>query len=246
MIKITIDFTKYTSHVELIQDLSPAFNAGWGDDVYIRINLYSYSIIYSDMLAIVASTVSHLREKGVAISGSFLPFSNQRQADYASRINFFQFVGLAYEESFLRHDSSGKFTEIRKFYSEKNSTDKISVLHQDIIRILHNCQVMKEVMIVLEFCLHEVLDNTLNHSKAMNGWACCQYFKEKNEIRLIVLDTGIGIHKALTEYPESNYKDLSEEEAVFRCIEKGVTNGFGAGFGLWATSQFVRENEGKC
>lgn len=59
------------------------------------------------------------------------------------------------------------------------------------------------------------------------------------------MDTGIGIHKALTEYPESNYKELSEEEAVFRCIEKGVTNLKGAGFGLWATSQFIRENGGE-
>lgn len=48
----------------------------------------------------------------------------------------------------------------------------------------------------------------------------------------------------MTSHPKSRYKDLSEGEAVSRCIEKGVTNSLGLGFGLWATSQMMRKNRG--
>lgn len=245
-ININIDFTKYISHIELINDLSPMFDAQNDDDVFVRINLASYSMLYSDMLALVVAATFNLRSKSININGEFLPFSNRSQTDYASRIDFFRWMGFEYEEDFVRRSAVGKFTEIRKFISEKQSSENIDLLHTEIIRILNNSsEISKEMMQVLEFCLYEVLDNTLLHSKSGNGWACCQYFSNRKEIRLIVLDTGIGIHKALTEYPGSKFQDLTENEAVARCIEKGVTSGNGMGFGLWSTSQFIRENGGE-
>jgi anti-sigma regulatory factor (Ser/Thr protein kinase) len=245
-INIYIDFTKYVSHIELIKDLSPLFYAQQDDEVFITINLASYSVLYSDMLALVVGATVNLRSKSIQVNGEFLPFSNRGQANYASRIDFFRWLGFNYQEDFVRRSAVGKFTEIRKFISEKDTPENIDLLHTEIIRILYNSsEISKEMMQVLDFCLYEVLDNTLLHSKSGNGWACCQYFSKRREIRLIVLDTGIGIHKALTEYPGSKYPDLTENEAVARCIEKGVTSGNGMGFGLWATSQFIRENGGE-
>ena len=60
-----------------------------------------------------------------------------------------------------------------------------------------------------------------------------------------VFSTGVGIHHALTKHPISKYKDLSESEAVLASIEKGVTNGEGRGFGLWATAELIKHNKGK-
>jgi hypothetical protein len=107
------------------------------------------------------------------------------------------------------------------------------------------------MLAVLKYCLWEVIDNTLNHSgKGFtygngSGYGCIQYFPNHKEIRIIISDTGVGIHHALTKHPTSKYKDLSESEAVLASIEKGVTNGEGRGFGLWATAELIKHNKGK-
>lgn len=66
-----------------------------------------------------------------------------------------------------------------------------------------------------------------------------QYFPNMNAIRLIVCDFGIGINEAL----KAKY-NFSENEAIQKCIEKGVTNGKGQGHGLYATSEFIKLNKG--
>ncbi len=78
-----------------------------------------------------------------------------------------------------------------------------------------------------------------------NGFVCAQFFPTSEFVRILIADTGIGIHRALTTHPKSKFKELSEEQAVHRSIEKGVTNSEGMGFGLWATSQMIKENRGE-
>src|SRR5690606_37538195 len=41
------------------------------------------------------------------------------------------------------------------------------------------------------------------------------------------------------------YAHLNEKQCIETCVENGVTNGKGRGFGLFALSNFVRENRGK-
>lgn len=98
-------------------------------------------------------------------------------------------------------------------------------------------------MSVLSFCLGEILGNICIHSETPNGgWAVCQHFPNQRKILLTICDTGIGIHKALTISPL--YSEWSEEEAISQCINEKVTNGKGKGYGLFATSNFARTNQG--
>lgn len=84
----------------------------------------------------------------------------------------------------------------------------------------------------------------LVHSGLNHGWVCAQSFAKNKEIRLIICDNGVGIHQSLATSPNPEYANLSEDKALELCIRKGVTNGKGLGFGLFATSMFVKENGG--
>lgn len=245
---ITIDFRNISSHFQIVEALQEAFIATCEDSVLFVINLNSYSLLYADHLLLISNVVNLLREKGVNVSGKFTEFKEDSdRVNYASRVNFFQQIGFNYQENFNRRNASGRFTEIKRF-DESNAID----IHKEIISILVERDFINEdMLIVLDYCLWEIIDNSIRHSLSDGtlsngcGYICCQYFPFKNQIRLIIADNGQGIHKALTEHPKSKYKHYNEEEAVLHSIDKGVTNSTGMGFGLWATATLIKENGGK-
>ena len=244
---ITIDFRKISGHSQIVDALSKAFDAVANDTVHFTINLNTYSMLYSDHLVLIGSTVNHLRSIGVTVTGNFQDFrSTSGQVKYASRISFFEQIGFAYDEGYVRQNASGRFTEIKRF-DDDNALD----IHKEIVSILLKDAINDDMMTVLEYCLWEVIDNTIRHSLSDgtvyngNGYISCQYFPNKKQIRIIVADNGQGIHKALTTHPNSKYKLLNESEALDQSVNKGVTNSTGMGFGLWATATLIKENGGK-
>lgn len=60
----------------------------------------------------------------------------------------------------------------------------------------------------------------------------------------MICDNGIGIREALKNGKRKDYRHISEAEALSLCIQRGVTNGQGLGFGLYATSRFIQLNNG--
>lgn len=244
---ITIDFRNISSHNQIVDALSTAFDAVVNDTVQFTINLNTYSMLYSDHLVLIGSTVNHLRNIGVTVTGNFQDFRvDSAQVKYASRVNFFEQIGFAYAENFQRQKLSGRFTEIKRF-DDDNALD----IHKEIVSILLKDSINDDMMTVLEYCLWEVIDNTIRHSQSDgtiyngSGYISCQYFPSKKQIRIIVADNGQGIHQALTTHPNSKYKSLNEQEALNQSVNKGVTNSTGMGFGLWATDTLIRENGGK-
>lgn len=245
-ISINVDFAYIFNHARLVSVLEPGFRASNEDVVNVVLNLNTTYILYSDFLLMVVSAVEAFKEQGAAVNIDYYQFGRKvNRFNYASRVNFFKLIGTQYPEQFVRHDARGRFTEIKQFDSAN-----IGDLHKEIMRILIENGVNEDMLVVLDFCLYEVLDNTLNHSGpnfeygAGKGFVCAQYFPNWDRVRIMIADTGIGIHQALTTHPNSDYKDFSESEAVLHCIDKGVTNSRGRGFGLWATSKMVKENGG--
>lgn len=244
---IRIDFKRYANHLQLIQDLSPVFKANNDDKVLYEINFNSTTgLIYSDYLTIIYASVDYLRRKNINVSGVNYFEENDSRMDYVSRVNFFELIGMEYNEKFKRKNSTGRFTEITHF----NSKDYLE-LQNAVFKILDSDKsIALNVKSVLAFCLNEILDNTLNHSALpikFGGYGFCsaQLFPNLEEIRLVICDTGIGIKQALSIHPEGIYNDISNEDAVKQCTIKGVTNKLGAGFGLFATSEFINKNQGQ-
>jgi len=243
---IQIDFETLTSHSDLIKILSLSNSSVAVDSVNFKLNLNNCNVIYSDYLLLIIASISFLKEKGLHVTTDFIDFNENSITDYASNVNFFKLLGF---EHIKRNKSAipiGPHTEIREF-NDSNSLE----IYENVIAILLDKDIDEQMMQVLHFCLWELIDNTINHSSKGfrlglgRGFVCAQYFPNHQEIRLIIADTGVGIHYALTKHPDSKFKYLSEKEAVLHCIDKGVTNSTGMGFGLYATAEFIKRNKGE-
>ncbi|MBK9982646.1 MAG: ATP-binding protein [Saprospiraceae bacterium] len=239
LITINLDFRKYRDHHALVEDLSPVFSATMLDEVYVTIDLQTDSnMLYSDHLLMVVAALHFLRSNSIPVTGIIKANPDDHKIKYASRVNFFKEVGFEFDEKFQRHDATGRFTEIRSY-----TRMDIYALFTEINKILYaNTTISIDVLQLFYYCLYEIMDNVLEHSAITTGWVCAQYFEANAEIRLIICDTGQGIHRSLVSNPE--YQELNEEQALNKCIHRGVTKGNGLGFGLFATSEFVKANHG--
>ena len=246
MIVVEIKFSKINSHAQIIEALD-ILQSEVSDEIVVNFDFTGHAKIYSDYLLLIVSLLKHLESKGLKITYRLANSSNNKnQLDYISRVDFFKNLDIEYNENFERFRTVGRFTEIRAF-----DNDNAILLYNRMMSVLVHDEINVEMLSVLKYCLWEVIDNTLNHSgKGFtygngSGYGCIQYFPTHKEIRIIISDTGVGIHHALTKHPTSKYKNLSEREAVLASIEKGVTNGEGRGFGLWATAELIKHNKGK-
>lgn len=130
-------------------------------------------------------------------------------------------------------------------YSSKNEHPEaqVSELVQSYIDCLsRTAQCEEGVLSGLIWCINEVLDNVLVHSRENNGYIMAQYHKKKQKLAICVYDCGIGILKSLSE---SKHKPATEIDALTMAIQEGVGDGKGQGNGLYGLYQIVAENGGK-
>ncbi len=117
-------------------------------------------------------------------------------------------------------------------------TKNIYAVYSDIVNLLNGYpDIELSVLQGLSYCFYEVLDNVLTHSEKVCGTVMMRYVPKRALIQILVADDGIGIQKSLSSNPL--YANLSEEEALKRCIEDKVTDGKGMGFGLYTTSRLI-------
>lgn len=117
--------------------------------------------------------------------------------------------------------------------------DTIYNTYRDIVGLLNGYpEVEVSVLQALSYCFYEVLDNVLTHSERKCGTAVMRYLPDENKIQILVADDGIGILESLHANPK--FVDVSESDAVRMCINDGVTDGKGMGFGLYSTSRLVK------
>ncbi|MBQ9312683.1 MAG: sensor histidine kinase [Bacteroidales bacterium] len=112
-------------------------------------------------------------------------------------------------------------------------------VYTDIVNMLKSYpDIELSVLQALNYCFYEILDNVLTHSDKNNGTVITKYSADKSTIQILVADDGNGIHKSLTENPI--YKNITEKEAIRKCIEDKVTDGKSMGFGLYSTLCLVK------
>lgn len=242
--EVLINFATIKSRRQLISVLSPIWDTT--DDVVLKIKLNA-DWMEGELLVLLVCFRSYLVSNGVKVKCELVDFIwDNNVSRYASRINFFRLLDIEVGESFARHNSSGRFIEILSF-----TKDSAVSRHNDLTEILYANGVNTDMLVVLRTCLWEIVDNTLNHSKGDfelgggSGFIYAQFFPRKNKVKITIADHGVGIHYALTQHPRSEYKALSESDAVRRSIERGVTNSTGMGFGLWSTAEMMRMNMGE-
>lgn len=136
---------------------------------------------------------------------------------------------------------------IRSYFNNDDKLSKIYVfdnesiyrVYSEIVNLLKNSpEIELGVLQSLSYCFYEILDNVLTHSNKLCGTVITRYVEEKSLIQILVADDGIGIRDSLAE--NKAYKDITEEEAIEKCIQDKVTDGKGMGFGLYSTSCLMR------
>lgn len=136
---------------------------------------------------------------------------------------------------------------LRRYFAENEQQPMIEVFDHDtiydtyrnIVQLLNSYpDIEVTVLQALSYCFYEILDNVLTHSERKCGTVVTQYLTKSNKIQVLVADDGIGIAASLRNNPE--YADITEENAVRYCINDGVTDGKGMGFGLYSTSRLIK------
>lgn len=200
----------------------------------ILIDFSDCNFIYPDYAVLLLCTLKYIEHLGCKITGKVKLSTDNLVIKYLAKMNFFENlnIDLPLEIQKINHNNAVK---IQKYTSE----NQLDVLNSILKVLKAKSSINDNVYASLDYCFNEILDNVLNHTDEKVGWVVAQYFENLNSIRLIVCDYGMGIHKSL------NLKhNFTEDEALKKCIESGVTNGKGQGHGLFATASFIRLNKG--
>lgn len=113
-------------------------------------------------------------------------------------------------------------------------------VYQQVLQTLtSHFEIEVSVLQAMSYCFYEILDNVHIHSGKPLGTAITHFDADKDVLRVLVADDGIGIRASLAE--NELYKDVSESEAIRMCLEDSVTDGKGMGFGLYATSRLMKD-----
>jgi anti-sigma regulatory factor (Ser/Thr protein kinase) len=201
---------------------------------YLIIDFENCDFLYPDYALLLLCSIKYIESKGIKVNGKIKMDTSKVIYQYLLKMDFFKNLHIDIPKLEINNEDYS-FVEIQTYTSE----NQIEVQNRIIKVLREKSKINDDVLTGLDYCLNEILDNILNHSKEKEGWVVAQYFSTLNQIRLMVADHGIGIKEALNE----RYT-FSEEEALQKCIEQGITNGRGQGHGLYATSLFTKENKG--
>lgn len=133
--------------------------------------------------------------------------------------------------------------KIFMYSSEEDNGGQVGRLTQAFIDCISRTTRCEDgVLSGLIWCINEVMDNVLVHSKENTGYIMAQYHRTKKVLAICVCDCGVGIYESLSA---SEHKPSTEIDALTMAIQEGVGDGKGQGNGLYGLYQIVSENGGK-
>lgn len=125
-------------------------------------------------------------------------------------------------------------------YSEPS---QVAALTQSYINaISRSSECAPGVIDSLTWCLNEVMDNVLVHSKCEQGYILAQYHPREKHIAICIFDYGVGIYNTLKDSPHSPKNAL---DAISLSIQEGVGDGQGQGNGLYGLYGIIENNNGR-
>lgn len=175
--------------------------------------------------------------------GCSFRFLGERKAlAYPSRIDLFKHLEFDYEETFERHDESGRFIPLRLLTDRGASLAVAVEAVCDLVR--QNVDGTKDFLPALRWVVQELTDNVGNHADSPTpGVLCAQLYPKKRRVEIAISDMGRGIKASLSgRYP----KIWSHGDAITRAMEPGVTRDLaaGQGNGLSGSQEIIMANGG--
>lgn len=131
-----------------------------------------------------------------------------------------------------------------KIFCYTGESGQVAAIVQAYIDCLSRTASCEEgVLAGLIWCINEVMDNVLVHSKETKGYVMAQYHKSSKIFAICVFDCGIGIYSSLSK--SEKHKPASEIDSLTMAVQEGVGDGKGQGNGLFGLYQIVNENGGE-
>ncbi len=159
---------------------------------------------------------------------------------YLERMGLFKFLGIESNIKVTKHEPAGRFIPLTQI---KNSTELTNFI-TEMIPLLH---LEPKQVEPIKYIVSELVRNVLEHSKSNSGAILsAQYYKKSNTIRIGIVDTGIGIKKAISySYPASTHL-----KAIQLALTPGITgtttkeggSEFNAGAGLFFIKSIAKVN----
>lgn len=127
---------------------------------------------------------------------------------------------------------------------EYRNSEELEFLINLIIPTLYKKVISQQnVLLALEYCLSELMDNVHRHSGERCGFMMYSLQSASNRIAIGIADQGKGIKSS---FIATKYQPASASDAISLAMQKGVTSSpDGAGNGLWTTTELITANSGR-
>jgi len=159
---------------------------------------------------------------------------------YLERMGLFSFLGIKSNIKITKHEPAGRFIPLTQIKNSNELTKFIT----EMIPLLHLEPKQAEP---IRYIVSELVRNVLEHSQSNSGAILsAQYYKKSNTIRIGIVDTGVGIKKAINK----SHNALTHLEAIRLALTPGITGTtrreggteFNAGAGLFFIKSIAKVN----
>ncbi len=198
-----------------------------------RLRTTGNAALSPDCCASVAGVISHFtKNHGCRFTTSIGTASSRRIASLGLIRPFTD------PDSIEREGSLGKVWEFKADTHYGIVSGIVSALRQET-------ELSGGVLNSIELCLNEVSDNVLVHSlpdeSDPSGFMMAQSYDDGRYVAVAVYDNGIGIPASLAR---AGFQVADARDAITFALRRGVTDGRGAGNGLWLLDSIVRQGQG--
>ena len=159
---------------------------------------------------------------------------------YLERMGLFSFLGIESDMQITEHESAGRFIPITQI---KNSAELTKFI-TEMIPLLHLEPKQAES---IKYIVSELVRNVLEHSCSQYGAIlAAQYYKKSNTIKIGIVDTGVGIQKAINQ----SHAATTHMRAIQLALTPGITGTttreggteYNAGAGLFFIKSIAKIN----
>jgi hypothetical protein len=224
-------FIRNFNHPRNVSDFLSAFqditNMGYEE---LTVNLSEIDRFFPNASVPVAAIIDHYKDNGIEISIINRPG--------IIRVSHFDQPLLA-----SSHNLSNEPDYLSRIWIFEDEIMISRLVTAFVKAISERIECSDGVLEALNWCLSEVMDNVLQHSKSPKGFVMVQVHTEQKVLAICISDTGIGIYGSLFN---SKHKPRNDLDAITLSLKEGVTRdtNIGQGNGLWGLYQIVKENSG--
>lgn len=160
--------------------------------------------------------------------------------------NYIPITALDLSKIQMECSSDGRILEIG---------DAIEIKAKSLAKIL--CRDNNEMVSLMTYLIREIIRNIPEHADTMTAWICGQYWPQKQQAEIAIVDEGVGIKKSLRKNRTHSTYIQTDEDAILCAVRPGISQAFipsrqnrssdvwaNSGFGLYMVSEICRKLQG--